>query len=324
MHLDFAYLITRFVSRRLGSKIDMFIGIKKFVLVNYKRKKELHWGVVASRLDVYIYFLSRMSILLSVCIFVIIFFGSFSGMYAQSDTLSGVGYYVDLQGVDYQDGHIVTLSQGEYVLAVEEYDSKMVGVVDLSPSLSLDLIGSEGAVPVVGDGYANVLVSGANGLISTGDWVTSSTIAGVGVKATVDGFVLGQAMEPFNGDVAEDQGMIRVAIDIHYSDQVVGGSGVRLQDEARESLFDLLNVFRTASSVPAPQAFRFILAGLVALFALVFGFFTFGRVAQRGVEAIGRNPLARRTIIVGLIFNVIVSIVIILAGIVVAFFVIRL
>ena len=44
------------------------------------------------------------------------------------------------------------------------------------------------------------------------------------------------------------------------------------------------------------------------------GFIYFGRIAKAGVEAIGRNPLASRTITSGLVLHILLTIVIVGAG----------
>jgi len=52
--------------------------------------------------------------------------------------------------------------------------------------------------------------------------------------------------------------------------------------------------------------------------AQLLGFVAFGRVAGRGVEALGRNPLAARVIQLGIFLNVFITVAIIAAGILVA------
>ncbi len=51
---------------------------------------------------------------------------------------------------------------------------------------------------------------------------------------------------------------------------------------------------------------------------------TFGRTAAKGVEAMGRNPSASKIISLGIIFNVGIVVVIVLAGLSVAFMILRL
>jgi F0F1-type ATP synthase membrane subunit c/vacuolar-type H+-ATPase subunit K len=64
---------------------------------------------------------------------------------------------------------------------------------------------------------------------------------------------------------------------------------------------------------------RYLLAFLIAIIAFVLGFIYFGRVVRVGIEAIGRNPLARRMIQITMLFNILITIVIVLAGLLIAY-----
>ncbi|HRN96392.1 MAG TPA: hypothetical protein PLD54_03025, partial [Candidatus Levybacteria bacterium] len=70
--------------------------------------------------------------------------------------------------------------------------------------------------------------------------------------------------------------------------------------------------------------FKYFLAGLIMVLAFVIGFFSFGRIANTGIEALGRNPLASRMIQLGIMLNVLITVAIIASGLVMAYFVIRL
>jgi len=64
---------------------------------------------------------------------------------------------------------------------------------------------------------------------------------------------------------------------------------------------------------------RYLLAILVAMTSFILGFVYFGRVAKGGVEAIGRNPLARRAIQIGGALNLVLTLSIMAGGIVLAY-----
>ena len=74
---------------------------------------------------------------------------------------------------------------------------------------------------------------------------------------------------------------------------------------------------------PGPL-FKYIMAAIVVLGSMILGFLTFGRAAAKGVEALGRNPSASRIIHLGIVFNVTIVVAIALAGLVVAFLILRL
>jgi F0F1-type ATP synthase membrane subunit c/vacuolar-type H+-ATPase subunit K len=54
------------------------------------------------------------------------------------------------------------------------------------------------------------------------------------------------------------------------------------------------------------------------------GFVFFGRVVARGVEAMGRNPLAGSLIAVSVVFNLILTVVIMLVGLGIAYLILKL
>lgn len=87
----------------------------------------------------------------------------------------------------------------------EPYQKGIIGVYSTSPAFIIGgqtiLGGSpkpEGnMIPVALAGRAPVKVSDENGPIETGDYLTSSSVPGVAMKATRPGPVVGQALEPF-------------------------------------------------------------------------------------------------------------------------------
>jgi F0F1-type ATP synthase membrane subunit c/vacuolar-type H+-ATPase subunit K len=62
----------------------------------------------------------------------------------------------------------------------------------------------------------------------------------------------------------------------------------------------------------------------VVILSFILGFISFGRIANTGVEALGRNPLAGKMIQFGIFLNVLITISIVIAGFALAYFVLRL
>jgi hypothetical protein len=81
------------------------------------------------------------------------------------------------------------------------YDSHLMGVISTAPGLILGLpqTSTGAAVFLALVGRVPVLVSTENGAIHAGDYLTSSSVAGVAMKATKKGMVIGQAMQDFSG-----------------------------------------------------------------------------------------------------------------------------
>lgn len=229
----------------------------------------------------------------------------------QSDS-SGVAISFPLNSAEAASGHVVCSRVEGFVLCDRAYDPQMFGVVTDNPALALEAEGSEGDISrlVISTGTALVKVSGINGPIAEGDSVTASEILGVGQKADRNGYVLGAALNNFEGDSEDDRGEILVAINIHPA---AGLAGPRS---------DLINVIRQGISAPLFEplaAFRYLLAALMVVIAFSLGFIYFGRVARTGIEAIGRNPMASRLIQLSVIIHIVMTIVVVLIGLAIAY-----
>ena len=55
------------------------------------------------------------------------------------------------------------------------------------------------------------------------------------------------------------------------------------------------------------------------LISFSLGFIYFGRVAKTGIEAMGRNPMAGKMIQLSVLFNIIVTVIIVLIGLAIAY-----
>ncbi len=85
---------------------------------------------------------------------------------------------------------------------------------------------------------------------------------------------------------------------------------------------NLLSNFKSAASSPflSPlTSLRYLLAVVVTATAFGLGFLYFGRIAAHGVEALGRNPLASKIIIAGIVFNAVMTAVIVVGGLFLAY-----
>lgn len=221
----------------------------------------------------------------------------------------------------FPDGAVVSFGNEKYVLS-REGDSTVAGIVNLSPKIEINDYPGQITVPIVKTGFGYALVSTEAGQIVSGDFLTLSVFPGILIKAgNQSEFVVGQALESYT---STEQGRILIDIFIQKRSPLYARTGLKLTDAARESFFDMFAVLQTASQVPANQAFRYVLSGMILLVALLLSLFTFARSAQKGLEAIGRNPLAKYTIMFGVGLNVLFSIVVVLCAVVAAYFVIKL
>ncbi|HSX08796.1 MAG TPA: hypothetical protein VLF93_01460 [Candidatus Saccharimonadales bacterium] len=238
-----------------------------------------------------------------------------SGGQVEGAATLGIATLVSTNVKNIKDGSIVSNSQKGAILSTTPYDPQVMGVVSRDAAIAISTDNSTNTVPVISNGTVYVLVSTQEGKIAKGDYLTTSTIPGIAVKALLSGYVLGTALEADNDSNPKSTETIAVDLNLHY------------YNTKPTLIGSLTDIFKFAllptKNSPSP-IFKYVVAALVVLASLVLAFMTFGRTAAKGVEALGRNPAASRIIHLGIIFNVGIVVVIVAAGLTVAFMILRL
>lgn len=211
---------------------------------------------------------------------------------------------------------------------------KMLGVVVAANAAPVSL--STGATGqqtyVVTSGRYTVLVSNQDGAINSGDYVSISAIDGIGMKAdTSEPFILGRAITGFDGHTnvisqttlktsAGKQlntaiGTITVNVGITKNPLVVtGSSGV-------PQVIQKLAVSLVGKPISAPQLYLsalVLLAGLALVVSLLYS------GVQNGMLAIGRNPLAHKSIMRNMIQVIVTGVLIFLGCLVAVYLILKL
>lgn len=239
-----------------------------------------------------------------------------NGVLAAEEISYGVAQYVAIDDTDVKDGQIVTSSKQGFHISAKEYDDSIYGVVAKKPAITFIESGNnDNKQQVVTSGTAQLLVNGENGPIYKGDPITSSKVKGVGMKAKRPGVIIGTALENYNPSNPTSVDRVNIRIDVRFYSM----------DVATSSLIDVfkLSMFSAANEQP-PVFFKYFTAGFTIMGSILLGFYFFGRVAAKGIEALGRNPLASRMIQIGIIINVIITIATIVCGLIIAIVILRL
>lgn len=247
--------------------------------------------------------------------------------YAQ---LGNIGYTFDIADSEAVAGDIVISTEdGKIIRSTEAFDSRLFGIVqdELQSIVVFKPKGSTGK-PISRSGVVEVNVTTLNGPIKPGDYITSSSAPGKGQKATISGYIVGLSMGSLSetegadlqvNDKSVKVGKIPVAIQIEFADINTPRSAARLLGYFNSSLF---------KNIQDPEKFanviKFMVAGAIAIGSFLLGFFTFARSIPKGVEAVGRNPLAKGAIQFSMILNIIFTIAITAVGIVASVLIIRL
>jgi hypothetical protein len=243
-------------------------------------------------------------------IFILIFsvFGSALPAFAQNLS-NGTAIGINISDTIH-DGDIITSTSKGYKLATSPYDPQIFGVVSLHPAVYFNNTTAKNVTPVISTGEVMVKVSSRNGNILSGDFITSSTAAGVGEKATDNGYVLGRAEQNYQSNNPQATGVILVTMQPHFA-QVTNNITHNILTSFTFGLSDAIN---------SPLGtIRYFVAGVITVLSFYLGFRFFARASNRGVEAIGRNPLAKQAILLSVFVNTVITISIMFFGVAISY-----
>lgn len=225
-----------------------------------------------------------------------------------------------------QRGMLVKLKDGDGTKvepASSDSLSQLHGVV-VNANDSPVTISSEGQkVFVATSGHYDVLVNTQNGAINTGDYITASSLAGIGMKATErESFIVGRAIAPFDGksnaiskvEVKDSNGNTqsvsigRVQVDILIAKNPL------LKDANPNVPTFLLRAAETISGKPV-SAVKVYLSVLILLVATVIASSLLYGGVRSGIIAIGRNPLSKSSVIRGMAQVIITGLIVFIGGV---------
>lgn len=174
---------------------------------------------------------------------------------------------------------------------------------------------------VATSGRYNMLVSSQNGEIKEGDYVTISSIDGIGMKASPqDNLAIGRAMAGFNGtsgaissanlkdgNKSTKVAIGRIPVEIKVSHNPYGGRDF-------SSLPGILQATGDAvANKPVSTGRIFLALAVLLISALVSGSMLYSGV-KNGMISVGRNPMAKKSIVRNLIQVILTSVIIFIIG----------
>ncbi len=211
---------------------------------------------------------------------------------------------------DAKPGSIVTHKNEEFTLAKESFDTEIFGVVVESSSLSLIDSTDTRTQLIMQSGEAQILVSNSNGEIKKGDYITSSSVAGVGQKADKTGFVIGKALADFTPTDPNVPQLLWCTVEAKMA---------YVNNNVQTNLLAAIRSGALSPLLNPVESLRYMLAALIVAATFIIGFSTFGKSSGRSIEALGRNPLAQGSIRTAMIFNMILSFGVMLIGLALAY-----
>ena len=202
-------------------------------------------------------------------------------------------------------------------------DSNLFGVVVTNPAILLRT--STESVPLVSSGEVYVQVTTANGPISAGDYITSSSIPGKGQKAGPStSVVLGIALDSFPAlsnatpsvvsTTTVDGGSIRVLLAIGPKLLDSGGDGelIAVNAAGENEQSSSLDMFGVSTSLAT--LIKYLLATIVVVGSVYVAFRNFGSNMRDSIISVGRNPLAKASIQSMVMLNTVLIVLVSVAG----------
>lgn len=223
---------------------------------------------------------------------------------------SGFAVSIPLTESEVDEGDIVCSYIEGFARCINPYDTSVYGVIVSNVSVSVEDTELENSRLALTTGIASIKVSSREGNIKEGDLITTSEVPGVGQKANRNGYVIGSAIEDYESGDENAIGRIQIAINIHPAAGLTGPGS------------NLLQFIRQGLAVPLFEplaSLRYLLAVLMVLISFTLGMIYFGRSSRAGIEAVGRNPLARRVIQFTVLLNIVLTVAIVMVGLGIAY-----
>lgn len=211
----------------------------------------------------------------------------------------------------------------------------MFGVVVDPQQLPIRLSneGLENEVYVAVSGTYNVLVSTQGGKVSAGDYITLSSIKGIGMKAGTDEpSVFGRAVSGFDG-----KSMTRGSVDIQDAKgnklQTVQLGSVPVTIEIQRNpnekstkarVPDVLERIGQAIAEREVSAIRIYISLAIAAISLVTALVVLYTGVRSSIISIGRNPMSKRSIFRALLQIILTSFLILVIGLFAVYLLLRL
>ncbi len=240
-----------------------------------------------------------------------------------------------------QRGMIVRLDDKDKskVLPLKSDDiTHMEGVVVAANDAPVTISSSDPSkqqVFVATSGRYHVLVSNQNGPIKTGGHVTISSLAGIGTAASSkEELVIGKALADFDGKSGvsgtaklknQDGIEVAVALGLLPVDINISHNPLKARDQKAPQI--ILGFLQSAALAivkkPVDPARLYLGALVFVLTAVVAGSILYSGV-RNSLISIGRNPLAKKSIVGNLIQIVIISVIVLIIGILGVYLILKL
>lgn len=200
--------------------------------------------------------------------------------------------------------------------ATNERIEDMYGVVVNPTDAALTISGETEQVFVATSGRYKVLVSMQNGSINRGDFVTISSIEGIGMKVDdVAPMIIGRALESFDGSNQAGSAQVgdsSVQIGRIEVDVLIGNNPLQRPTEA--SLPDFLRQAAEFIAREPVSAERVYAATFIFIVTIVVAGSLMYSGVRNSIISIGRNPLSKKSIVKGMLQVIFFGLIVVVLG----------
>lgn len=254
----------------------------------------------------------RNSLILFALSFIALCIGGAQTVGAQQSSTIAQGFQASTSD-DIAPGALVSLKAGagrSVELATLSSAERLIGIVDGNPLVAISREQQE--TQVVLSGTTSVLVSDINGTIDDGDKVTTSPIAGVGMRATADSTVVGTAQSTFTSTgsrtIADKNGKNHT-VRVGYVEVQVGIA--YYQAPGSDFLPPFIQSVANSVAGRPVSLIRVLLCSVLLILGFTSVIILVYTSVRSAMTSIGRNPLAAKAIRKGLYQVGIVSLVVV-------------
>ena len=165
----------------------------------------------------------------------------------------------------------------------------------------IELSGGSGTLQVVTSGTTTALVSDINGTLKTGDRVTASPIAGVGMKATTSGIVVGTAQNNLSNATTTSRTVTNKKgkeVTVHIGAVPIQVDKVFYQAPTDNNSFlpPVLSDFAASIAGHQVSPIRVLAAALLIMLLFVAVTILLYSAVRSSIISIGRNPLSEQAV----------------------------
>jgi hypothetical protein len=237
-----------------------------------------------------------------------------------------IGMLVQLGGKNKKTPEVLAVSQKNI--------TKAYGVVvrPNDATFALKQTSKSQQVYVASNGKFRVLVCDQNGPVRSGDYITVSSLAGIGMRAgTGQSIVVGKALGTFDGSHAigqetlQDNSGAKKTVNIGYVNAAVAIAHNPLEQAKSPSYLPgfLVKASRSVANKHVDAA-RIYISLIVILVTMVIVGIVFYSGIRGSMISVGRNPLAKKAVLKNLIRVVLIGIIILIIGLIGVYLILKL